>query len=233
MNLKPLPWDSTFFNLKIGKICDTDINPDFCELDIKYYDLIYIEKLKIKKLNKELSKIINPSYIDKKDIYIKTIGFESEKDPKVKPYQLNTPNSALIKLAIQSAAFSRFKLDKNFKNDLYKKLYSIWIKNSVEKKSADIVLIYGTIQNPLGFITVVLKNETAYIGLLAVSESHQNKGIGKALIEAAGNFALKNNLFKLHVITQSENTNACAFYKKNGFKKDSVIYTYHHWNKKC
>ena len=116
---------------------------------------------------------------------------------------------------------------------MYKKLYSVWIKNSVEKKSADIVLIYGTIQNPLCFITVVLKNETAYIGLLAVSESHQNKGIGKALIEAAGNFALKNNLFKLQVITQSENTNACAFYKKNGFKKDTVIYTYHHWNKKC
>ena len=134
MNLKPLPWDSTFFNLKIGKICDTDIDPDFCELDIKYYDLIYVEKLKIKKLNKELSKIINLSYVDKKYIYIKNIYFESEKDPKVKPYQLNTPNSALIKLAIQSAAFSRFKLDKNFKNDLYKKLYSVWIKNSVEKK---------------------------------------------------------------------------------------------------
>ncbi len=40
------------------------------------------------------------------------------------------------------------------------------------------------------------------------------QGIGKALIEAAGNFALKNNFFKLQVITQSENTNACAFYKK-------------------
>lgn len=230
MTLQPLKWDSKFFNLKIGKI--TDVEQPLSAQEIKEYDLIYIEQLNDKKIKKKSATLFNIEYTDKKINYLKTLKKGTPQvHGNIKEYHFKTANKKLTDLAIQSGVYSRFKLDSQFSDEWYKKLYIQWIKNSVKKKSADVVLVYGDVKKPEGFITLLFKGQLAQIGLIAVDAEHQNKGIGKALIGAAEYFAEKNNCTKLQVITQSENKNACHFYEKRGFKKESIIYTHHHWNK--
>lgn len=228
MALHPLKWDSTFFNLKIGKISDIESLPSAQE--IKEYDLIYIEQLNDKKIKKKAAALFNIDYTDKKINFLKILKKDTqEPDKNIKEYNSKTANKKLIDLAIQSGVFSRFKLDSHFSDEGYKKLYIQWIKNSVKKKSADLVLVYGDARKPEGFITLLFKEQLAQIGLIAVDSEHQKKGIGKALISAVEYYAKKNNCTKLQVVTQAENKNACHFYEKRGFKNESVIYTHHHW----
>ncbi len=231
MMIEPLKWDSKFFNLKIGKITDDNQQVLPSSSDIKRYDLIYVEKLDKKNLDKKFIRLLNINFTDEKKIYLKTLEDKNPADKNINEYILKTANKKITELAIQSGAYSRFKLDLNFAKDHYKKLYVKWIKNSVEKKSANVVFVYGDVKNPLGFITLVFKEEMVQVGLIAVGYEDQKKGIGKALLSAAENFALKNNFTKLQVVTQSENKNACRFYEKCGFEKKAVIYTHHHWDK--
>lgn len=230
MMVQALKWDSRFFNLKIGKINNLSQAPLTDEL--QKYDLVYIESLNAGKLNKKLAAHFHIVFTDKKTIYLKSVDKNPEKpDKNISTYPFKTANKKLTDIAVQSGAYSRFKLDTHFKKDDYKKLYIKWIHNSVAKKSADAVLIYGPAKNPEGFITLIYKDKLAQIGLIAVDAASQNKGIGKALINAAEYFALKKRITTLQVITQTENRNACKFYEKRGFKKDAIIYTHHHWNK--
>lgn len=232
MIVQPLKWDSKFFNLTIGKIDAAEKLNQLSSESIKEYDLIYIEQLNTNKIKKEYSKLFNIQFTDKKTIYLKKLDKKPDKiDSNIQEYSLKTANKKIIDIAIQSGGFSRFKLDNNFEQDQYKKLYEKWIKNSVTKKSADLVLVYGDVKKPMGFITLIYKKQFVQIGLIAVDAELQNNGIGKALINAAEYFALKKRIPKLQVITQSENKNACLFYEKRGFQKDAIIYTHHHWKK--
>ncbi len=196
--------------------------------NIKQFDLIYIEETAKNKSSKIIEKI---SFTDKKITYKKRLNKIEIESNEIVEYTSKRVNKNLLLLAIQSASFSRFKLDEKFKKQSYKKLYSQWIKNSVIKKSADIILVYGKKREPKGFITLVFKSTYAQIGLIAVGVDAQNQGIGKALINAAANYATKNNFTTLHVVTQSINKEACIFYERCGFKKQKEFYTHHYWNK--
>lgn len=229
----PLKWDSDFFNLNIGKINNVAASHKITKKMLDKYNLIYIEHPNKKKCTELLnSDQFNITFTDQKTIYQKKIkGEPTLLNEKVSIYPLKSASKQLIALSIQAGSFSRFKLDENFKKDRYKKLYTQWIKNSVQKKSADILLVYGDYKNPQGFITLIFKDNLVQIGLIAVDNLEQNKGIGKDLIQAAEFFAKKNNFNTLQVITQTINENACMFYEKQGFKKQVLIYTHHHWKK--
>ena len=80
-------------------------------------------------------------------------------DSEVHMYTNKTTNKKLTDLALLSGAYSRFKLDTNFKKKSYEHLYAKWIENSVNKKIAFCVLIVGDEKNPDGFITVQKKRK--------------------------------------------------------------------------
>lgn len=231
MNILPLKWDSDFFNLNIGKVEKVDVN-EFLSLQNKeQFDLIYIEENKNGKQILEFQKIANIKYTDKKTIYNKPLKNKPSLNNEITIYSSTKANKKLVELAIQSGKFSRFKLDKNFENASFEKLYTQWIENSVSKKSANIVLIFGSKKQPKGFITIAFKGTFAQIGLIAVDENEQNQGIGKALIDAATTYVVQNNFTTLQVITQTINTDACRFYEGCGFVKINEIYTHHYWNR--
>jgi dTDP-4-amino-4,6-dideoxy-D-galactose acyltransferase len=229
MAIEELKWDSSFFKLKIGILKTENHLVDFLEADINSFDLIYIEEKKNNKLPKQFLSKFNITYTDEKITYVKKVKKNTALDQKINQYLLPVANKKLIELSIQSGAFSRFKLDNHFKLTQYKKFYTTWIKNSVQHKIADKLLVYGDIHSPSGFITIIYKNNFAQIGLIAVDTNCQNSGIGTTLISAAEYFAFKHNFTTLQVVTQAANKNACSFYEKYGFKKREIIYTHHHW----
>jgi dTDP-4-amino-4,6-dideoxy-D-galactose acyltransferase len=231
MLIKPVRWDSVFFGLKIGRITSTNFDRDLFEKEKNKFDLIYIQHIS-PILLQDHPPVEGVQFEDRKITYSKTVEDIPLLPAGISLFTGKAPNKQLVELALQSGEFSRFRLDLNFKKKSYEHLYTKWIQNSANKKLAFCILIYGDISNPDGFITLQRKGDTAHVGLFAVSKQARNKGIGKKLMLAAEHIAHKYHFKQLNVITQSDNKLACRLYERCGFMADSVIFTYHYWNKK-
>jgi dTDP-4-amino-4,6-dideoxy-D-galactose acyltransferase len=149
----------------------------------------------------------------------------------VKPYKLNYSTDNLKLLALQSGLFSRFKVDPNFINDEYVKLYIEWIEKSVKKIVAKEILVYYKDNIEKGFVTVEIKDMIGSIGLIAVDESERGNSIGKELVNAALSFFGEHKVDQVEVVTQMANKVACKFYQSLGFSIKSIENIYHIWIK--
>jgi ribosomal protein S18 acetylase RimI-like enzyme len=148
---------------------------------------------------------------------------------KIVPFHLKHASQKLITLALQSGAYSRFKIDQNFRNNEFERLYLEWIVKSVSKELADEVLIYSEDDEILGFITLSKKNGKGTIGLIAVDENQRGKSIGKKLIGRGLLYFKENNIAETDVVTQKANSIACRFYETCGFRIKSIVNIYHLW----
>ena len=231
MLIKTVRWDSTFFKQRIGRISTGNFDLKIFEKEKKRFELIYIECSSNTPVNIEWP-FSNTLFEDRKLIYSKQINSNAILASEIKIYPDKIPCKSLIKLALQSGEFSRFKNDKNFKKNSYEHLYTKWIQNSTNKKLAFSVLVFGDLKNPEGFITLQKDGNAAHVGLFAVGHHTRSRGIGKKLMAAAEYYAQKHNFDTLNVTTQADNKLACKLYEKCGFTIQSSINTYHYWNKK-
>ena len=224
MNIERLNWDSDFFNLKIGKIVlDKRNTPVFSNvrtlLDNSDFDLIYIfSKNKIKELEA----------VDRKITYICEIPNCVTNDKSIVDYT-DDPDS-LYDLAYQSGHKSRFNIDPNISDYDFRRLYRLWIDNSINKTFADYIKVYMQDGKPLGFITAKNYTDKIQIGLIAVNTTVRGKGIGKNLINSIMAIAKEHHL-PVEVATQADNIGACRFYESNGFSILDQCYIYHYWTK--
>ncbi|MCU0422366.1 MAG: GNAT family N-acetyltransferase [Bacteroidia bacterium] len=225
MIINKLEWDSRFFGYPIGRIDvgqQTSLNLKM--LNLYEYKLIYLfsEKELLDVDNKEnpiqlvdikvqLGKSVNPNAIINQHI--------------VRIYSLS---EQLIKLALQSGAYSRFKLDTHFKNNEFERLYTTWITNAIDDTST---VVYGYIYEGFlaGFITLSIKNNSADIGLIAVDEQKRGLQVGTKLLATADAFAVEQGIEKITVNTQFENKTAMNFYIKNNYNILNRSYIYHLW----
>jgi len=238
MDFKLLSWDSDFFKYKVAEIKPTS------PFDIENLNVL-LEKLRLDKCKlaylyispddisaNEFAKSNNWFLADKKVTYsmrLRDISEPSEIDSNIATCSKDYLNEDMISLSIASAAYSRFKIDNNFNTDDYIKIYTEWLKKSVNREMADEVFIHKTKEKIDGIITVSLKEAEAYIGLLSVDELTRGRGIGTKLINSVINYCLLNKVNILKVVTQSENIKASKFYEKNNFKILNIINLYHIW----
>jgi dTDP-4-amino-4,6-dideoxy-D-galactose acyltransferase len=226
--IRRLDWDSRFFDYEVGRFDSSII--DILDLDLfiksaKYFKLVYLFSS---------TPINNPllNLVDKKvTFYRKTENFH-QNTPQIQSFCNDSDSFENIRdLAIQSGKYSRFLIDKNFKNNEYEKLYSKWIESSVyDDRSLDI-RIFKEDNKILGFTTIEKKDDNlADIGLVAVDSEDRGKKIGTKLIENSINVAFKNGLQNIQVVTQLDNKPAVKLYSKCGFKICKTEYIYHYWN---
>lgn len=72
--------------------------------------------------------------------------------------------------------------------------------------------------NLAGEIFIVKRwNRYAYINDFAVKQEYRRKGIGKALLSKAIEWAKEKNCIGIEAETQDVNVKACLFYERNGF----------------
>jgi dTDP-4-amino-4,6-dideoxy-D-galactose acyltransferase len=143
--------------------------------------------------------------------------------------ELFEPNKALVDLALQSGLYSRFKVDENFKNQEFERLYTKWIENSFDTGKNARVFGYVSEEKLLGFVTLGVKNNIPDIGLIAVDEQARGQGIGSKLLQFLYALLLHEQQQELTVTTQGKNLPAMAFYQKNFFEVFSTTYIYHVW----
>ena len=222
--IENLVWDSDFFGFKIGKVIIRQKSTiDELQKIIKEspYDMIQV-----------FSKFPLQFYakpIDTKLTFKKKISNDKITHHNIKSYE-DELNDYLISLSQEAGLKSRYNKDSrlNFK---FEKMYETWINKSISRKLADEVYVYEKNKKIIGMITIVEKSDNAEIGLIAVSKDSRGTGLGTKLLESVENWGYNRNLKFVTVSTQKENTEACKFYKKNGFLISNETFIYHIWNK--
>jgi len=125
-----------------------------------------------------------------------------------------------------------FELENTMNNiisNIWKEDPNITLKNDFKKFTKDncmIIIAYNN-SNPIGFIVINtdIKFEVGYIHMLFVEKEFQGKGnIGKGLLERSKVFFKNTKAKSISVGTPWKNINGKKFYKKMGFKEESVGY---------
>jgi len=101
-----------------------------------------------------------------------------------------------------------------------------WIAGSLSSDSTVFIAEDETPQ-PLGFATVSRTRHftgepQAYIGELAVDETVEGRGVGKALVHACEAWAREQGLTQLVLETGAANERGRRFYDHLGFREESV-----------
>ena len=228
MEITELKWDTDFFAYKVGKILFDKNDLDENLLLSNDFKLIYL--FSSEPLSEDLVKKHNFFLSDEKIDLIKNVSnltfnnFENEN-----LVELTKLDDNLLDLTFQSGHFSRFKIDSNFKNNEFERLYTAWIEQSIAHKNADKVIGFSINNKVVGFISFVLKNNMFDIGLIAVNEQHRSLKIGKQLLEYVFNYSVSKNVNFVTVTTQNNNQGALKFYLQNGFSIHKTTYIYHLW----
>lgn len=228
-----LAWDSIFFNKKIGRI---DITDDYTFLVEnlekafqQQYDLIYVFGNKSTDIPNKILEKFNGKLVDRKITYTAQIeDLRTKTTTKIKEFN-QKDGSLLYDLAYLSGTHSRFKLDEDLGIENFKRLYREWIDKSVNHQIAEKVFAYEDDERIKAMATLGVKENTATIGLIAVDETLQGKGVGMSLIDACVQYCKIEGIISLDVPTQLDNIQACKFYEKRGFAEKSVQNIYHFW----
>lgn len=228
-----LAWDSIFFNKKIGRIEVTDDYTSLVEnlekVFKQQYDLVYVFGNKNTDIPNKILTKFNGKLVDRKITYTAQIeDLRTKNTVEIKEFERQNGN-LLYDLAYLSGTHSRFRLDEGLDIENFKRLYREWIDKSVSHQIAKKVYVYEDNGQIKGMVTLGVKENLATIGLIAVDETLQGKGIGMSLIDACVQYCKAENIASLDVPTQLDNTQACKFYEKCGFTEKSVQNIYHFW----
>lgn len=234
-----LDWDSKTFGYIVAKlnllnyenaINIVDIKSQAKNLNIK---LLYIFTNPQNKSQDTILKNSEARFVDNKVEYTLDINEAKQKDLSSSNFTeltITNLNDYLYDIALEAGKHSRYNIDDNFKNGEFESLYRVWLEKSLSKEIAFISI--GILKNEKveGLVTLGKKDEqTANIGLIAINQNYQNKGLGSQLIGKCIEICKERNFENLTVTTQGLNKSACTFYEKNGFKKTAESNIFHLW----
>jgi len=167
--------------------------------------------------------------VDRKETYGLELGRPCEVGIEVDVFDGKQPE-LIYQLGLSSGKYSRFATDPHFTTGEFEKLYRIWVEKSLNGQIADFILTAKVDGQVAGMVTLrkVNHNETN-IGLIAVHQKCQGRGVGKALMHAAFNKAILAGATSLTVDTQGLNEAACALYKACEMRLLHTVYVYHLW----
>jgi dTDP-4-amino-4,6-dideoxy-D-galactose acyltransferase len=225
MEVKTLAWDSEFFNKKVGEITvDDDVST--CDIAANY-DVLYV------KSDCDFNISIDgyqPLFEETKVVFAKGLKPDNRHSSSIfSDPEVDFSIDEVYDLAYESGKFSRFRLDKNFGDEAFRKLYKTWTDNSLNRKFADDVLLYMDDHTVKGFLTYKGNQDFATVGLIAVSPKSQGKGIGSKLIAEVESRLAEKGVAELRIPTQLANKAACSFYQKLGYSIIETTNIKHYW----
>ncbi|MFC7356875.1 GNAT family N-acetyltransferase [Jejudonia soesokkakensis] len=225
MMIEPLHWDSTFFDIRVGKIASS--KEAFQIPEEIPFDLLYLESKNefVPTLKNFTSTLTQAKVLFEKQLVTPT----NEVKAIYSFSELDIPIQSLYPLAYESGAFSRFKLDPNFSRKQFKRLYKAWVAASCTGTFAHDVLMYLIEEKAAGFVAYSISEKNGTIGLIGVHPEYQGKGIGSNLLQAVENELVQLGCSTLSIPTQVSNKKACSFYKKMGYSEKEITFITHYW----
>lgn len=231
--IEKLSWDTAFFQMKVGKVFVRSVNDLELisnEFSDENYDLCYLFTDEIDLIDKLLCEKYRFALVDRKVVLkCDLMSEELISNIAVFEYILEEVDDKMIELAFEAGKYSRYRKDEKFQPDIFRKLYREWIVQSVKKKIANVIFVAKVDSDIVGLVTLSIKNNIGTIGLISVDAHYQGSGIGTKLLSKVKTYLFDNNIFVLKVATQLDNSQALSFYKKGGFKIESITNIYHLW----
>jgi dTDP-4-amino-4,6-dideoxy-D-galactose acyltransferase len=243
--IQKLCWDTEFFGVGTGSIFLSDaVKAGWDEVKARMdrygLGLLYVfhditggdptqgDEHRESFLSASGARLMDRKVIFEKDLTENTVNSE----PDALIYEASDPDEALYSLALQSGAYSRFRLDERFPQGSFEKMYRIWMEKSTRGDMADCVLVVKHQEKTAGMVTVKYSGRESSIGLIAVDESARGLNLGQKLIRGAEYEAFGAGSRLMTVATQLDNEPACRFYSKMGYRIQSVILIWHVWRGK-
>jgi len=234
-----LPWDSEFFGFRVARIVparlsEGELRDVLSLLGNEQVRLAYWSSDPNDTVSRRAAAACKGFLADEKTHYAIDLGhglptLQVNDKISVTEYQDPAPSTVLARLALESGRYSRFHVDKNFPDALFRKLYEHWMLASVERTLADAVFVARNDSDIMGMITVKRDAGIGQIGLIAVDPAMQGQKVGTSLIAEAHRWFLQEGLSLSRVVTQGANVIACNLYASCGYHVERVEHLYHLW----
>lgn len=235
--IRPLEWDSNFFGIRTAKLDATNLSETGMRSQLESitkcgFELIYVFTPHNHEGLKQQILTAGGKLTDEKVTYFTNV---TEMTPIhsgfIRSCLGNKMDTELEMLAIESGKYSRFKLDEQIPRKKFEDLYRLWMENSLNASFAEEVFVFEDEGKKLGMVSVDIRQNEGWIGIIAVNDAYRGKSIGKMLMHAAIGFCKDNKVKILNVQTQMANKVSCTFYEKIGFRVKGVEDVYHIWNR--
>jgi dTDP-4-amino-4,6-dideoxy-D-galactose acyltransferase len=226
--LKPLAWDSEFFNKNMAQLTFGD----GCSTAAMLADFELVQ-----------AKVATHNYEQINTLHC--LGFHLVEGEIDFSLQMNNVSSDLTvdqHLDIEQAAiedidqiysivgnsfhYSRFRLPwfSEIQRDAF---YQLWAEKAVKGTFDDTCLIIRAGSKIKGFVTLKVETTTARIGLICVSSDFQRQGVGISLLSIAVEYCKAHNIQQLYVATQMANQSAIRLYGSFGFSINSLSFWFY------
>jgi dTDP-4-amino-4,6-dideoxy-D-galactose acyltransferase len=228
-----LEWDSQFFGLRIARLTEPRLTSSslasarrWCranQIDCLYFlaDSGDAETVMLAQINAF-------RLVDIRLTLERRLGGGTDPAPAVRPFQ-PADAAGLRAIARASHRDSRFYYDAQFARPQCDALYEAWIERSFGGW-ADAVLVAEWDGAPAGYISCHLAPPgVGSIGLFAVAQEYQRRGLGRQLVGAALEYFRQNGMHQATVVTQGRNVPSQRVYQRCGFLTQSVQLWYHCW----
>ena len=234
-----LPWDSEFFELRIGRVVSQRLSIDLVS-DINRWaienrmDCLYLLARSDHRQTIKLAEENGFSLVDVRITLQRSLaGVGAERCPSISLIRPYEPGDllALRRIARESHYDSRFYFDARFSAHRCDELFDRWIERSCEGW-ADRVFVGLQDGVVAGYVTCHHSGRAeGQIGLIAVAPQARGVGLGAKLVQAALQFLARQNLSTATVITQGRNLQSQCLYQRSEFTTRLVELWYHKWFK--
>jgi ribosomal protein S18 acetylase RimI-like enzyme len=241
--IEKLTWDTEFFCIPIGRITTSVLDGDAA---IAVLEEARREGLRCLYFEADPNDLTTQLTVEKYGFHLVDVRvvleypFENRPAPSLKypiPPELviNTARESdlprLEEIAMEVGQFSRYTFDNNFKAGEDKRLYRLWIANSLHGR-ADVVFVARWREErgeAMGLISCKEERGLSHIELAGVHHEYRQKGVGTGLVQAALDWSRSRATKKMHVATQARNVPAQRLYQQMGFFTKSMTLYFHKW----
>lgn len=233
-------WDTQHFGYPVASITSPDLDSGTMECALLHaqkqgYQLVYWASRYELDDHEPCLREYQGLLVDRKTTFTKTLHpiLEPKDDASLKftEWQPEIHSAELIELGVAAGRWSRFAVDPRIPHEKFLSLYEIWMVRSMAREMSDMVIVVqeqGS-KSLLGMVTILLDGDVGQIGLIAVSEQHRGRGLGRGLVAAADRWMLDHGAKSAQVVTQLQNLAACRLYENAGYKIEKTEYLYHFW----
>jgi ribosomal protein S18 acetylase RimI-like enzyme len=230
-----LTWDSQFFCKQVGRLNireATALDDSLQYANQQRYEILYIYS----------PIVIEESLIGKYALldvgghitFAKELSGHRPEGTKpmseIGEYQCDSLTPELLDVAFLSGHMSRFKCDPLLPDGSFKRLYETWLAKTLSNRPQTAIYTYRHESKVAGLITAEWHSSKCTVGLLAVLQSHQGRGIASELINYLARICMANRVDSIEVKTQLSNASARALYLKNSFAERDRSFVYHAHN---
>lgn len=230
-----LPWDSSFFGLRIGRLTVARLAPRSLSEALEWcrshdIDCLYFLADSNHRETVQLAESSSFRLVDIR-LTLRLSSFPAETNASA-DYGVRLFAEAdldsLKAIARQSHSDSRFYFDGGFPKERCEALFETWIERSC-RGWAQAVFVAELDGKAAGYCTCHIDGGVGSIGLAALAAHAQGRSLGRHLIAATISYARQQGISELKVVTQGRNVRAQQLYQKCGFVTDSVMLWYHKW----